>query len=216
MYKACIFDLDGTMTDTLDSLTYSVNKTLEEMGLATITKEECRCFVGNGARCLMERALRAAGDTELVRIDEGMKVYGRVFAENCTYHVKPYDGIVPMLQELKARGIKIAVLSNKPHQRSIDVVETFFGKGTFDWIQGQCDALPRKPDPAGVFHILKEFKVRPEEGIYIGDSDVDMQTGKAAGLLTIGVNWGFRTKELLERTGADATIDHAEELLEFL
>ncbi len=94
MYKACIFDLDGTLTNTLDSLTYSTNKTLEEMGLETITKEQCRSFVGDGARCLMERALRASGDTELKRIEEGMEVYSRIFGENCMYHVRPYDGVL--------------------------------------------------------------------------------------------------------------------------
>lgn len=121
-----------------------------------------------------------------------------------------------MLQKLKTRGIRLAVLSNKPHQQAVDVVETFFGKEMFDRIQGQCDALPKKPDPAGVFYILEALGVKPEEGIYMGDSDVDMQTGKAAGMLTIGASWGFRSKELLEQTGADATIDHAEELLKFL
>lgn len=216
MYKACIFDLDGTLTDTLDSLTYSVNKTLEEMGLSSITRDECRRFVGDGARKLMERALKTSGDKELARIEEGMEVYGRVFKENCTYHVRPYDGVVSMLQKLKTRGIRLAVLSNKPHQQAVDVVETFFGKEMFDRIQGQCDALPKKPDPAGVFYILEALGVKPEEGIYMGDSDVDMQTGKAAGMLTIGASWGFRSKELLEQTGADATIDHAEELLKFL
>lgn len=216
MYKACIFDLDGTLTDTLDSLTYSVNKTLEEMGLSSITRDECRRFVGDGARKLMERALKTSGDKELARIEEGMEVYGRVFKENCTYHVRPYDGVVSMLQKLKTRGIRLAVLSNKPHQQAVDVVETFFGKEMFDRIQGQCDALPKKPDPAGVFYILEALGVKPEEGIYMGDSDVDMQTGKAAGMLTIGAGWGFRSKELLEQTGADATIDHAEELLKFL
>ena len=216
MYKACIFDLDGTLTDTLDSLTYSVNKTLEEMGLSSITRDECRRFVGDGARKLMERALKTSGDKELARIEEGMEVYGRVFKENCTYHVRPYDGVVYMLQKLKTRGIRLAVLSNKPHQQAVDVVETFFGKEMFDRIQGQCDALPKKPDPAGVFYILEALGVKPEEGIYMGDSDVDMQTGKAAGMLTIGASWGFRSKELLEQTGADATIDHAEELLKFL
>ena len=114
MYKACIFDLDGTLTNTLDSLTYSTNKTLEEMGLETITKDQCRSFVGDGARCLMERALRASGDTELKRIEEGMEVYSRIFGENCMYHVRPYDGVVQMLDSLKKKGIKIAVFSNKP------------------------------------------------------------------------------------------------------
>ena len=194
MYKACIFDLDGTLTNTLDSLTYSTNKTLEEMGLETITKDQCRSFVGDGARCLMERALRASGDTELKRIEEGMEVYSRIFGENCMYHVRPYDGVVQMLDSLKKKGIKIAVFSNKPHLQAIDVVESTFGKGYFDHKLG----------------------VSPEEGIYIGDSDVDMKTGKAAGMFTVGAEWGFRTKELLVETGADATIAHAEELLNYL
>ena len=200
MYKACIFDLDGTLTNTLDSLTYSTNKTLEEMGLETITKEQCRSFVGDGARCLMERALRASGDTELKRIEEGMEVYSRIFGENCMYHVRPYDGVVQMLDSLKKKGIKIAVFSNKPHLQAIDVVESTFGKGYFDHIQW----------------ILDKLGVSPEEGIYIGDSDVDMKTGKAAGMFTVGAEWGFRTKELLVETGADATIAHAEELLNYL
>ena len=128
MYKACIFDLDGTLTNTLDSLTYSTNKTLEEMGLEPITKEQCRSFVGDGARCLLERALRASGDTELKRIEEGMEVYSRIFGENCMYHVRPYDGVVQMLDSLKKKGIKIAVFSNKPHLQAIDVVESTFGR----------------------------------------------------------------------------------------
>lgn len=216
MKKACIFDLDGTLTDTLDSLTFSVNQTLKELGLGEITKEQCRSFVGDGARCLIERSLRAVGDIELKRIDEGMEVYGRVFGENCNYNVKPYDGIVETLNVLRSKGLKLAVFSNKPHLQTVDVAETFFGKEMFDLIRGQREGYPRKPDPAGVFEILKEFQVTPEEGIYIGDSEVDVKTGKAAGILTIGANWGFRSKELLEKTGADATIDHAEELLKFL
>lgn len=216
MYKACIFDLDGTLTDTLESLTISVNKTLEEMNMPSITSEQCRSFVGSGARRLMEKALAAAGDTELDRIDEGMEVYGRVFAENCTYHVWPYEGITAMLKSLKQQGLRLAVLSNKPHHQSVDVVSTVFGEHTFDVIQGQCDGCPRKPDPAGVFRILEELEVQPSECIYVGDSDVDMKTGKAAGLFTVGVTWGFRSKELLVETGADITIDHAQELLRFL
>lgn len=216
MYKACIFDLDGTLTDTLESLTVSVNKTLEELHMPSISSEQCRSFVGNGARHLVEKALAAAGDAELDRIEEGMEVYGRVFAENCTYHVRPYEGITAMLESLKEKGIKLAVLSNKPHQQSIDVVESIFGKDTFDVVQGQSDEIPRKPDPAGVLRILEELGVEPSEGIYAGDSDVDMKTGKGAGMFTIGVTWGFRSKELLVETGADITIDHAQELLKFL
>ena len=116
--KACIFDLDGTLTDTLESLAFSVKETLKEMGLPQITTDECRSFVGNGARYLMERALEAAGDRELSRIEEGMEVYGRIFDENCTYLVTPYEGITETLKQMKDKGIKLAVLSNKPHQPS--------------------------------------------------------------------------------------------------
>ena len=99
--KACIFDLDGTLTDTLESLAFSVKETLKEMGLPQITTDECRSFVGNGARYLMERALEAAGDWELSRIEEGMEVYGRIFDENCTYLVTPYEGITETLKQMK-------------------------------------------------------------------------------------------------------------------
>ncbi|MCI8637649.1 MAG: HAD family hydrolase [Coprococcus sp.] len=216
MKKACIFDLDGTLTDTLDSLTFSVNATLKEMGLGSITREQCRSFVGDGARCLIERSLRVSGDESLVRIEEGMRIYGRIFKENCNYHVKPYEGVCKTLEALKFRGIRLAVLSNKPHPQTIDVVETFLGKEIFDRIQGQCEDFPRKPDPTAVRDILCKFKVKPGECIYIGDSEVDMKTGKAAGVFTVGANWGFRSRELLEQNGADVTIDHMEELLQLI
>ena len=122
------------------------------------------------------------------------------------YHVRPYDGVVQMLDSLKKKEIKIAVFSNKPHLQAIDVVESTFGKGYFDHIQGQSGEFPKKPDPEGLLWILDKLGVSPEEGIYIGDSDVDMKTGKAAGMFTVGAEWGFRTKELLVETGADATI----------
>ena len=114
MYKACIFDLDGTLTDTLESITYSVNLTMERMGLPPITMEQCRRFVGNGARKLLECTLRACGDEEMSRMEEAMAVYGDVFAKYCTYHAKPYDGIKEMLERLKKEGVFLAVLSNKP------------------------------------------------------------------------------------------------------
>ncbi|MGN0405627.1 MAG: HAD family hydrolase [Bariatricus sp.] len=216
MYKACIFDLDGTLTDTLDSLWYSVNETLKQLGTEKISREQCRGFVGDGARCLVERSLRAVGDEKLERIEEAMRIFGRVFGENCTYHVVPYEGIVPLLEELKSRGLAIAVFTNKPHQQAVDVVESIFGRGMFDVIRGQCDGFPKKPDPAGLFEITKELGIEKEEVIYVGDSEVDVKTGKNAQVLTVGVNWGFRSKEILEKSGADVTIDHAEELLGFL
>lgn len=216
MYKVCIFDLDGTLTDTLESITYSVNKTLDELGFANITMEQCRQFVGDGARVLMERTLRAVGDAELEKIERAMEVYGRIFGENCTYHVTEYEGITNMLDELKGRGIKTAVLSNKPHQQSVDVVGRILGEDRFSCVNGQREGIEKKPDPAGVFEIMRFLGVTKEECLYIGDSEVDMETARRAGLTSVGVSWGFRSREILQGAGADYIIDKPCELLKLV
>ena len=214
MFRLCIFDLDGTLTDTLDSLTYSVNLTLEEMGYPALERSKCRAFVGNGSRVLIEKALKASGDTTLSRIEEGMEVYDRVFDANCTYHVTPYDGIVELLQALKEKGMKLTVLSNKPHRQAVHVVEEVFGKEMFDWVQGQQEGIPRKPDPYAAIQIAEKFGVKPEECVYIGDSEVDVATGTAAGMETLGVTWGFRSVEQLKEAGATILLDRPVQILE--
>ena len=203
--KACIFDLDGTLTNTLESMTYSVNLTLEEMGLSKITKDQCRLFVGNGARVLMEKSLKAAGDTDASRIDQ-----------NCTYHVTPYEGIPEMLKALKDKGIHLAVLSNKPDRQTVKVVKAIFGEELFDYAQGQKEGIRRKPEPDGVWYLMEQMHVSKEECLYIGDSEVDAATGRNAGLKTIGVLWGFRDRKTLETAGADDLIDRPDELLQFV
>lgn len=214
--KACIFDLDGTLTNTLESMTYSVNLTLKEMGLAQITKDQCRMFVGNGARVLIEESLKVSGDPKASRIEEGMKIYGRIFDQNCTYHVTPYEGIPEMLKALKDRGIHLAVLSNKPDRQTVKVVKEIFGDNIFDYAQGQKDGIRRKPAPDGVWYLMEQMQVSKEECLYIGDSEVDAATGKNAGLKTIGVLWGFRDRKTLETAGADHLIERPEELLQFV
>lgn len=214
--KACIFDLDGTLTDTLESLTHSVQLTLEEMNLPKITREQCRRFVGNGARVLMEKALKAAGDTNGSRLEEGMDVYRRIFDENCTYHVTPYPDMVSVLTELKQRDIRLAVLSNKPHRQTVKVIEEIFGKDLFDYVSGQKDGIRRKPDPDGVIRIMEALRVGQKECLYVGDSEVDIRTGKNAGVRTVGVAWGFRTREELEEAGAETIIAAPVELLRFI
>ena len=193
--KACIFDLDGTLTNTLESMTYSVNLTLEEMGLSKITKDQCRLFVGNGARVLMEKSLKAAGDTDASRIEEGMEIYGRIFDRNCTYHVTPYEGIPEMLKALKDKGIHLAVLSNKPDRQTVKVVKAIFGEELFDYAQGQKEGIRRKPEPDGVWYLMEQMHVSKEECLYIGDSEVDAATGRNAGLKTIGVLWDSGTEK---------------------
>ena len=214
--KACIFDLDGTLTNTLESMTYSVNLTLEEMGLSKITKDQCRLFVGNGARVLMEKSLKAAGDTDASRIEEGMEIYGRIFDQNCTYHVTPYEGIPEMLKALKDKGIQLAVLSNKPDRQTVKVVKAIFGEELFDYAQGQKEGIRRKPEPDGVWYLMEQMHVSKEECLYIGDSEVDAATGRNAGLKTIGVLWGFRDRKTLETAGVDDLIDRPDELLRFV
>lgn len=214
--KACIFDLDGTLTNTLESMTYSVNLTLKEMGLSQITKDQCRMFVGNGARVLIEESLKVSGDPKASRIEEGMKIYGRIFDQNCTYHVTLYEGILEMLKALKDRGIHLAVLSNKPDRQTVKVVKEIFGDNIFDYAQGQKDGIRRKPEPDGVWYLMEQMQVSKEECLYIGDSEVDAATGKNAGLKTIGVLWGFRDRKTLETAGADHLIERPEELLQFV
>ena len=214
--KACIFDLDGTLTNTLESMTYSVNLTLEEMGLSKITKDQCRLFVGNGARVLMEKSLKVAGDTDASRIEEGMEIYGRIFDRNCTYHVTPYEGIPEMLKALKDKGIQLAVLSNKPDRQTVKVVKAIFGEELFDYAQGQKEGIRRKPEPDGVWYLMEQMHVSKEECLYIGDSEVDAATGRNAGLKTIGVLWGFRDRKTLETAGVDDLIDRPDELLQFV
>ena len=216
MIKSCIFDLDGTLTDTLESLAYSVQLTLEEMGLQKITKEQCKSFVGNGARRLMELSLQAAGADPCERLEEGMRIYGRIFDANCTYHVTPYEGIVSTLKNLKDRGIRTAVLSNKPDEQADKVVREIFGDGVFDFVQGQKEGVKRKPDPEGVYQAAEALEVKKEECLYIGDSEVDVETGHRAQVSTVAVSWGFRERKELLEAGAERIIDRPEELLQFV
>ncbi len=213
MIKACIFDLDGTLMDTIDSLAYSVGETLKEMGLKPITKAQCQSFVGNGAKYLLDKSLQAAGDTDAGRLNEAMEIYGRIFDENCTYHVTAYRGIERMIEKLKEKEVKLAVLSNKPHRQTVKVAQEIFGGDVFDALQGQQEGIPRKPSPEGIYAILEKLGVSKEECLYVGDSEVDVATGTAAGTKTVSVAWGFRTEDQLRAAGASLIIRSPEELL---
>lgn len=216
MIKACIFDLDGTLTNTLDSLEYSVNETMREIGMPQITKEQCRQFVGDGAKVLIERTLKAVGDTQMCHLEEAQEAYARIFDANCMYKVAPYDGIPQLLRKLKERGTALAVLSNKPDKQAVHVVEEVFGKGLFDHVQGQREGVPKKPDPTAALEIARMFGSTAGETAYIGDSEVDLATGHAAGMQTILVSWGFRGREALFKDGAECIVDSAEEILKIV
>ena len=143
-------------------------------------------------------------------------MYGRIFDENCTYHVTPYDGIEELLKTLKAQGVKLAVLSNKPHRQTVKVVREIFGEDVFDCAWGQQEGIQRKPDPEAVFKILEKLGGTKEECLYIGDSEVDVKTGHNAGVRTISAAWGFRTEEELKAAGAEVIIREPLELLQFV
>lgn len=216
MYKAVIFDLDGTLTDTLDSLEFSVNETMKETGLAPITREQCRKFVGNGAKVLIERALQASGDEQLKCFDRAYCAYQRIFDQNCTYLVRPYPGVEKMLACMKDAGMKLAVLSNKPDRQTVHVVEDIFEKGLFDVVHGQREGIPRKPDPASLLSMASELGADSSEILYIGDSEVDLATGRGAGVDTILVSWGFRSRQELKEAGAERIADTAGEIIQMM
>lgn len=199
MYKCCIFDLDGTLLDTLDAISYTGNLMMEEMGLPKAEKESYKYMVGDGAAMLVKRLLVKGGDTECVKFEEALNVYQREFAIHSMDGVGPYDGIVELLDTLKKEGMKLAVLSNKPHARTIENIETIFGKGYFDHIQGEMEekGIKKKPDPSGVYQVMESLSMQKEECLYIGDTNTDMMTGRNAGLSTVGVTWGFRPEEEL-------------------
>lgn len=216
MKKAVIFDLDGTLSDSINSIKYSADRALAKVGYGPFAVEQYKYFVGDGATNLIKRALVAGGDMELVHFEEVFAEYRRIFRENCMYEVKPYDGIRELLAALKEQGLSLAVLSNKPHAETVNVIETLFGKGYFDIVQGQKENVAIKPSPEGVFQILEQLGMNADDILYLGDTATDMKTGKSAGTFTVGALWGFRKREELEEGHADAIIAHPLELLEYV
>ena len=212
MIKICIFDLDGTLAATQESIARPVNMTLALYGLPPQPAEAFNYFAGDGLKNALKRALLAAGDTDESHLEEGFPKCRAWMQEDPCYKAEPYEHMVWALEELKKHGVKIAVFSNKPHESAIGVVETIFGKGTFDHIQGQKDGIPIKPDPTGVYEILAGFDAGKDECLYFGDTNTDMLTGKNAGVTTVGVSWGFRPRSELEEFGADIIIDSPAEI----
>lgn len=211
--RAAIFDLDGTLADTLESIAHCTNRALGELGYGPLETDAYRYYAGDGAKELLKRALAASGDTEGERLPEMEAIYGRIFQEDCMYHVQPFDGIPETVRGLKNMGYRVAVLSNKPHARTVDVISALFGEGVFDAVQGQVDGIPRKPCPDGALALAEQFGVRPENCLYMGDTDTDMQTACAAGMYAVGVLWGFRDRGELMDNGAQVLVDRPQEIL---
>lgn len=197
MYKCCLFDLDGTLLNTVHALTKTMNLTLARFGLEPITEEDTKVFVGDGYKNFVSRAFRYRNAAEAL-LEKAYPVYVEFFRDNCLYQVDAYEGIREVLAELKAHGVKLAVVSNKGQEQASENIEYVFGKDYFDLILGEREGIPRKPDPAGPLYAAKTLGVLPAECLYLGDTNTDMRTGAAAGMDTAGVTWGFRSRKELE------------------
>ena len=215
MKKLVIFDLDGTLLDTIADLAESANYALKQLGYPTHDVETIRTFVGNGINKLLERALPPHEQTEenVMRMRSHFVPYYDVHNADLS---SPYPGIVNLLEDLQAKGIQIAVASNKYQAATVKLVKQYFPDIDFVEILGQREGINVKPDPTIVFDILKKAKVSCEETLYVGDSGVDMQTAINAGVDAVGVTWGFRPRAELESFRPMGLIDKAKELLDFI
>ena len=216
MINAVIFDLDGTLSYTLDSIAVSGNLALESIGMPPYEKDRYKYFCGDGVDELVRRALYNNGDTEYEHFNELKSAYMKFFEEYAEYNVKPYDGMVETVKAIKKQGIKVCVLSNKPHEQTIQVVEKLYGKGCFDYIQGNTPLIPRKPASDGAFIISENIGIAPENILYVGDTATDMQTGNGANMHTVGVLWGYRTRQELMENHAEHIIERPEQLLDLI
>lgn len=198
MKYGCIFDLDGTLVNSLMDLGLSVNKVLENHYLPTYSIEEYNFMVGNGVRKLMERALKQHSDM----LEECLKEFYEIYEENCLENTLPYEGIKELIERLKAKDMKLAVVTNKPHHLAVKIVETLF-PDTFDAIYGQQDFYPVKPSPESTMYALMAMRLSKEDCLFIGDSNVDIETAINTDMESAGVCWGFRGEQELIEAGAD-------------
>ena len=211
MKKAYLFDLDGTLLDTLRDLAESVNYILDKYGYPRHTTEQIRQMLGNGARNLMRLALPP--ETEEAQLEICLADYKDYYEQHCQDHSCPFPGIEELLSALRQRGAQVAILSNKPDGATKRLCAEYF-PGIH--AQGQTETVRRKPAPDGVLAILKELKVSREDAVYIGDSEVDLETARNCEMDSIIVTWGFRDREQLLRSGAKCLVDRPEEILEVI
>ncbi len=209
--QVMIFDLDGTILDTLEDLFLSVNCALKKNRLPERSLDEVRQFVGNGIRKLIERAVPSGSSEELIQ--QVHQDFTEYYAVHCADHTRPYDGIPETVQKIREQGIKTAVVSNKADYAVQTLCADYF-PGMFDAVAGEREGIRRKPAPDAVFAVLELLNMTPAQAVYIGDSDVDIQTAANAGMPCISVEWGFRSREFLLAHGAQKLISRPEELLQ--
>lgn len=212
--KAIIFDLDGTLIDSLTDIALCANEVLKEFNLPTHKIEDYKRFVGGGALILMKNCSPSnLSEDEVLKLFERFKeIYDTAIYSN----TKPYDGVYELLDELTKKEYKIGVLSNKPHKFTLKYVEKFFDKYNFQEIHGQKEEIPKKPHPAGAINIADAFDMNTENILFVGDSDIDMQTATNSNMIAVGVEWGFRTVDELIENGAKHIVKTPLDIIDLL
>lgn len=212
--RSVIFDLDGTLIDSLHDIALCANEVLKELGHPTYKIEKYKDFVGDGAKILMENAM--PHHAKQSDSDRALKRFKEVYDLEIHNNTKPYDGIHELLKKLEEKKFKIGILSNKPHEFTIRYAKNLFSDINFHEVHGQKEHIPKKPEPVGAVNIAKSFDIPCGEIFYVGDTGTDMQTAKGAGMIAIGVLWGFRDEDELLLHGADYIVNNPNELWEIL
>ncbi|WFB36585.1 HAD family hydrolase [Kiritimatiellota bacterium B12222] len=209
---AALFDLDGTLVDSLQDIAASMNEVLVNRGFSPHPVEPYRVFVGDGMDMLVRRVLPKEVDVSSSLLRDMIQDMKLAYARHWREHAFAYEGIKELLVSLGEQGYLLGVLSNKPEAFTREMVSYVFPDINFNIVRGARTQVPIKPDPAGAHAILKEWGLEPEQVLYVGDTNTDMQTGKNTGMYTVGVTWGFRDREELESNGADDVVDHPQEI----
>ena len=215
MKKLVIFDLDGTLLNTIEDLGNAANYALSQNGYPTHSLASYPFFVGNGVRNLIRKALPDDARTDSI-IDSLLKDFKEYYNEHNTDCTKPYDGIVELLKKLQDNGVKMAVASNKYQQATEKIIASYFGDIDFVAVYGQRDGVNVKPDPSVVFSILADAKVPKSDVLYVGDSGVDMETARRACVDSVGVTWGFRSEKELNEYHADRIVNKVSDIFDIV
>ncbi len=214
-FKAVLFDLDGTLLNTIDDLTDSMNAVLRRSGFPEHEAATFKYFVGDGMEDIVRRALPEE-HRDSRTIDEGMEAYNQEYRNRYTQKTRPYDGIQALLDGLTFQGIKMAILSNKPHDFTVKMVDQLLGDWTFEPVFGVRPSVPKKPDPSAALEAAELLRVEPKDILYLGDSDVDMMTARNAGMYAVGALWGFRTAEEILSGGAQVLVKSPVDILAWI
>ena len=214
--RAAVFDLDGTLLDTLASIVAPCNETLKRLGLPPFGKKEVRTFIGMGSRVFVEKMMAESGVEDPVMIQQAQDIYHELAPAMITHNVEPFEGVPDMLEQLQQMGLKLGVATNKNGKLTPRVLAHAFPDSPFSAVRGAQRFVPLKPHPQMLFLVMNKLKADLSSSFFIGDSDVDIETGRAAGMHTIAVSWGFKPREVLESLAPDCLADTPAEVVDYI